>query len=44
MLSYREIDYKNFGKCLEVSNGVVDILVTFYYNIIKIIKEGKYND
>ncbi len=28
MLSYREIDYKNFGKCLEVSNGVVDILVT----------------
>ena len=28
MLNYREIDYKNFGKCLEVSNGVVDILVT----------------
>ena len=28
MLNYREIDYKNFGKCLEISNGVADILVT----------------
>jgi len=28
MLNYKEIDYKNYGKCLEISNGIVDLLIT----------------
>lgn len=28
MVTFKETDYKNFGKCLEISNGVVDLLVT----------------
>lgn len=27
-LTYKEIDYKNFGKCLQISNGTIDIIVT----------------
>ena len=28
MITFKEKDYKNFGKCLEISNGIVDLLVT----------------
>lgn len=28
MLNYKEVDYKNYGKCLEVSNGIIDLLIT----------------
>lgn len=28
MVSYQEISYKNYGKCLEISNGAIDLLVT----------------
>ena len=28
MVSYKEISYKNYGKCLEISNGAIDLLVT----------------
>lgn len=27
-ITIKEIEYKNFGKCLEISNGIIDILVT----------------
>ncbi len=28
MIEYKEVDYKNYGKCLEISNGKIDLLVT----------------
>ena len=28
MVTFKEINYKNYGKCLEISNGTVDLLVT----------------
>lgn len=28
MINYRKVDYKNYGKCLELSNGIIDLLVT----------------
>ena len=28
MITFKEKEYKNFGKCLEISNGIVDLLVT----------------
>lgn len=28
MFNIREIDYKNFGKCLEISNGIIKAVVT----------------
>ena len=28
MVTFKETTYKNYGKCLEISNGCVDLLVT----------------
>lgn len=28
MITYRETEYKNYGNCLEISNGKIDMLVT----------------
>ncbi len=28
MVTYKEIDYKNYGKCLEISNGIIDVIAT----------------
>ena len=24
----KEVEYKNYGKCIEISNGIVDLLIT----------------
>ncbi len=39
MITYKETTYKNYGKCLEISNGCVDLLVTLDFGP-RIIRYG----
>jgi len=39
MVTFNETEYKNFGKCLEITNGTVDLLVTLDFGP-RIIRYG----